>query len=394
MIIHAATAARMAALLLSAAAFAMSGCSGGNSDQLSGSTGNAAAGGGAGGPGGGSTSTRIVRFIALGDTGTGDDGDPEHQQYAIAELVRQVCALRGCDFAVMAGDNIYEQGVGSVDDPLFDDAFEQAYANLDMPFYVSLGNHDNAQSPLGEGSANSRGNFQVDYTAVSPSGKWRLPFRYYSQQFPEGSATPLLELISLDSSPISHFFDDLSAEWSGAALDAYIMDQMTFVQDTIAASPATWKIALAHHPYLSNGGHGNAGTFDEGTTPDPCPIGMSPTCRGTQYKQFLEDTICDEVDFFVTGHDHELYWTQPVAECGKTHFILSGAAAKRRDVHDATRNPVYYQMGQTWGFFWIELRDDNMIGAAYVMYPDGTSINADDAGNPLPMFEQVLDRVP
>lgn len=73
--------------------------------------------------------------------------------------------------------------------------------------------------------------------------------------------------------------------------------------------------------------------------------------------------------------------------------MVSGAGAKRSEVFEATRNPVYFQTGQTWGFFWIELRQDSMIGAAYGMHADGTPLNADDDGNPLPIFELILPRV-
>ncbi len=341
----------------------------------------------------------LLRFIAIGDTGTGQDGDPSHLQYEVAAMMKQVCALRGCDFAVLAGDNMYEKGVEGVDDPLFREAFEQPYAELGIPFYVALGNHDNAMTDIGEGAHNAKGDFQVQYTEVSPSGSWKMPERFYTQSFASRAGdADFVQLYTLDSSPITHFFDDVSPQWRGEALDAYILAQTTFMQEQLASSSAHWKIALAHHPYASNGPHGNAGQFDEGTNPDPClgagPLRLSDSCRGEDYKAFLEATICNEVDLFIAGHDHELYWLRPSPGCGKTQQIVSGAGAKSREVFDATRNDAYFQLGMSWGFFWIELREDRLVGAAYALYPDGTPYNADDAGRPLPVFEHVLTKQP
>ncbi len=342
---------------------------------------------------------KVLRFIAIGDTGTGDDGDPEHLQYQVADMMRKVCALRGCDFAVLAGDNMYESGVNGTDDPLFQDAFEIPYGDMGIPFYVALGNHDNAMSPIGEGAANAKGDFQVAYTEVSPSGAWKMPERFYAQDIVEPDQGEVFaQLLVLDSSPISHFFDDPNAEWRGDALDAYILGQANYFQQQIAASNAPWKIALAHHPYVSNGQHGNAGSYDVDANPDPCigagGVPLSDSCRGEEYKAFLENTICDKADLFIAGHDHELYWLMPQAECGKTQFIVSGAGAKSRDVVDATRNPAYFQMGATWGFFWVELREDRLTAAAYALYPDGTAYNATDAQQPLPVFEHVVSKQP
>lgn len=342
---------------------------------------------------------QTLRFIAIGDTGTGNDGDATHLQYQVAEMLKQVCEMRGCDFAVLAGDNMYESGVDGTDDPLFADAFEQPYGDIGIPFYVALGNHDNSVTLIGEGSQNAKGDVQVQYTDVSPSGTWKMPERFYTQTFTGSVGDDVFaQLFTLDSSPISHFFDDTSSQWSGDALDAYILSQANFMQEQLATSKAKWKIALAHHPYISNGQHGNAGQYDVGTAPDPClgvgDVMLSSSCRGADYKAFLEATVCDEVDLFITGHDHELYWFKPQAGCGKTQQIVSGAGAKSREVFDATRNDAYFQLGMSWGFFWIELRDDRLVGAAYALYPDGSFYNADDQGRPLPVFEQVLMKQP
>lgn len=341
--------------------------------------------GGAGAP--------VVRFIAMGDSGApAPDGESEN----VAAVIEQVCALRGCDFALGAGDNIYEMGAAAPEDPLFQAAFELPYANLDFPFFMALGNHDNALTPVGEGGANFKGDAQVAYhDSALGSGKWRMPARYYRQAWPEGAAEPVVELFVLDSSPITHFYDDPSPLWSGGAVETYIAEQQVFLQDALAGSRATWKMALAHHPYISNGDHGNAGEFDLHAPQDPCTIAgplASASCRGAAYKAFIESTVCDRADVFFTGHDHNLFWLEPAPACGRTHHILSGAASKERANNDEGRNPAFFQAGSTFGFFWVELQGRRMTAAAYTIEAGGTPTRVDGDGNPLPVFEKSVTK--
>src|SRR5262249_56860666 len=78
-----------------------------------------------------------LRFMVIGDTGRGDDG-----QYATA---REMAAIRQkfpFEFVIMVGDNMY--GADAPDD--FVKKFETPYKPLldaGLKFYGALGNHDN-----------------------------------------------------------------------------------------------------------------------------------------------------------------------------------------------------------------------------------------------------------
>ncbi len=380
-----------------------------------------------------------VRFIALGDVGTGycteiqDEAvcpqpqniDAEHGQVAVAQVVEQVCALRGCDFATLAGDNIYEQGVDSADSARFQDTFEIPYQNLEFPFLVALGNHDNSLANafaeeggfFGEGRRNARGDFQVEYSAQS--SKWVMPARFYSQTWPAGG-NPLVEVFVLDSSPLTHYLRDDNG-WYSEGFEDYLLDQSAWLQGALAASKAQWKLALAHHPYLSNGDHGNAGSYDLAEVPPPpsgpaldgCtafPVGYGlvepgttpmadPSCRGSQYKAMLEETVCGQVDLMLQGHDHDLQWLNPVASCGKTQFLLSGAGGKFRSLRNTSRNEVKVQQGGTFGFFWVELdAAGSMTVAMYAVEhgEDGAGVSStvDEAGMPVPVYEETVAQTP
>ncbi|MBI4548544.1 MAG: metallophosphoesterase, partial [Ignavibacteriae bacterium] len=83
------------------------------------------------------SSQETIRFIAVGDTGTGDD-----DQKRVAEGIGRVCAAQGCDFMLMLGDNFYPHGVKSTQDLLLEERFESIYKKLNKPFVVIAGNHD------------------------------------------------------------------------------------------------------------------------------------------------------------------------------------------------------------------------------------------------------------
>ena len=109
---------------------------------------------------------QVVRFIAMGDGGEGNTN-----QYQNAAAIKTLCESKGCEFVLYLGDNFYNDGVESVDDEQFQTKFELPYAELDLPFYVVLGNHDYGSWSIWEYKAA----YEVEYT--DHSDKWFLPDR-------------------------------------------------------------------------------------------------------------------------------------------------------------------------------------------------------------------------
>src|SRR5690349_21656897 len=81
----------------------------------------------------------VVRLLALGDAGKGNEG-----QRRVAVGAARACAARGCDLAVLLGDNLYPRGMESSDDPRISERTVEMYADLGVPLYLVLGNHDYA----------------------------------------------------------------------------------------------------------------------------------------------------------------------------------------------------------------------------------------------------------
>ncbi len=267
----------------------------------------------------------VVRFVALGDAGEGNAA-----QYQNGAAIEQVCSLKGCDFALYLGDNFYDDGVNSLDDPQWQTKFEQPYANLDFPFYAVLGNHDYGSWPW----EFWKPWVQVYYTYVSP--KWTMPNLYYNFRKAH------VEFFALDSTTIEKI----------VSYD----EQQAWLSQALAASTAEWKIVLAHHQYISNGSHGNAS----------CDLLCLLFLEGKGVKRFVEDTVCGKADYYFSGHDHNQQWLQP--RCG-TEFIVTGAGSRAsRFVPRADNNPVYGADDTLVGFMWVEIRDNTFTGEFYDLY--------------------------
>lgn len=332
------------------------------------------------------TSGDVVRFLIMGDTGSGSDG-----QMAVGAAMADVCAEQGrplvaatatrfeairagCQFVLGFGDNIYEEGSRSATDPTFFDRFERAYLTFpaDTPFYMVGGNHDNTGFVGGDGASNARGENQVAYTyqpvdstgrdATNPrkTPRWRMPARFYDFVAGGTSDKPLLHFFAIDSNQLAGGFADASPDYSASTFG---LRQLNWLKTGLRNSPASFKIAFAHHPYLSNGEHGNAGNYDN-LVPGTLPGGGSlqaavvPVLAGQRYKDFLEEAMCDVADVYMNGHDHDLQWLTAVPACGRTEFVVSGAGGKTRAAGDMARNLARIQRYDVYGFYAVEVRRD------------------------------------
>lgn len=264
-----------------------------------------------------------VRFVALGDAGRGNEA-----QYEVGAAMAQVCAQLGCDFALYLGDNIYSTGVSSVQDEQFETKFELPYADVDFPFYAVIGNHDLGLE--GIGLEFWKAPIYVEYTQYS--SKWTMPDVYYSFQWGD------LGLVGLNTTDI---FFGLGG------------DQEDFIEDALADMPAStqWRIAFGHHPYLSNGPHGNAGAYED--IPDWLPLTEIP--RGEYVQEFIEEHVCGQFDLYISGHDHSRQFLEPA--CG-TQLIVSGAGSETTTLEGD--NPTLFEDDTEEGFVWIEISGDEL----------------------------------
>lgn len=321
-----------------------------------------------------------VRIIAIGDAGTGSD-----QQKYVGDAIASVCKKATCDFVIGMGDNIYSSGPESVDDQQFQEKFEIPYSNLKLPFFMVLGNHDSSGLMAGDGGFNARGQIEVEYQQYSEI--WTMPDRYYQiaaplrgqdvREDPVQNPQPLVELFALDSTPLTSA-PDLVPRYR---IGLYSSNMGKWLAAGIHNSKAQWKLAYAHHPYISNGKHGNAGNYDlVGDYAEKLKKYMPKLNKylfqrvaGTYYKEFFDEHMCGRLDLYLAGHDHNMQWLAPTEACGKTHFVISGAGAKSNKIFRPNRNPTYWQCSETIGFFLIDIVGDQMTQSIYRVSPkDGS----------------------
>jgi hypothetical protein len=149
-----------------------------------------------------------VRFLVVGDSGTGDSA-----QRDVAAQMWKSHAVFPYEFAIMVGDNLY----GSERPQDYSRKFEipfKAILDANIPFYASLGNHDD------------------------PNQRFYKPFNMGGQRF-----------YSFRKKDVQFF-----------ALDSNYMDkdQQRWLEEELSKSNAKWKIPFFHHPIYSSGGrHGS-----------------------------------------------------------------------------------------------------------------------------------------
>ncbi|QZY19160.1 metallophosphoesterase [Streptomyces decoyicus] len=286
--------------------------------------------------------------LVTGDAGTGDEA-----QYAVAAAAHDVCRAERIGLAVGLGDNIYENGPESDDDSEFQDKFERPNSGIDVPWLMVLGNHDCSGLIPGSGGDPSRGDREVSYAATSR--RWYMPTRYYSVPLP--AADPLVEFFAIDTIPWSSYVAQLDPHyrWDGP----YMREQRSWLDGALRASRARWKVVIGHHPYLNNGKHGSAGSYDG--------FEIGNYTSGVHLKDMYEKVVCGRADLILSGHDHTLQILEPTARTGGTRQVVCGASAKTEDGTAHFGHPAAWQNFSDHGFMVLKVSGARLTIDAYTV---------------------------
>jgi acid phosphatase len=259
-----------------------------------------------------------LNFLVFGDWGrNGDD-----EQRAVAKQMGVAAQGIGAKFVISVGDNFYENGIASVNDLQWQTSFEKVYTapSLQVPWRVILGNHD------------YRGNCdaQIEYSKQSP--RWNMPARYFKCTEPI-DADHAVDFFYLDTTPMATFTDDIHVSKEELKKQT-LSEQITWLETSLAASTAPWKIVVAHHPVYSGGIHGDT----------PYVI-----------KHVLPLLEKYGVQAYFNGHDHDLQHLQ----AGKINLFCSGAGSKVRETKDTKHTK--FAKGSTPGFVTAALSVDELV---------------------------------
>lgn len=192
-----------------------------------------------------------VKFLAIGDTGTGSKG-----QHELAKMMLEYRKAFPYEFVIMVGDNMYG-GESAAD---FKSKFENVYRILldqGIKFYASLGNHDESK--------------QRNYEFFNMNGE--------------------------------EFYRFKKGDVSFYALNSNYMDkrQIKWMEDEMGKDTAKWKIAFFHHPPYSSGGkHGSSLGLREVVEPIFVSKGVDAVFTG--HEHFYERIIPQKgIYYFITG---------------------------------------------------------------------------------------------
>lgn len=260
-----------------------------------------------------------LSFLVVGDWGR----DGASHQRDVATQMDVAAREFDCAGVVAVGDNFYEDGVQSIDDPKWRSSFEDVYNGSRLrqtPWYVALGNHDYGGVPQA----------QVDYTGHS--ARWKMPARYFKVS---GSSLgyPSVDLFIIDTSPM---IDENATGRNAMAVNVKTQDagaQLAWLDRELAASQARFRFVCGHHTLFSGGS-------THGDTPD-------------LIARLLPILQTHRVTAYINGHDHDL---QHIAR-GGIDFICTGAGSEVRPV--ATVAGTRFCIARS-GFSILTVRDDQV----------------------------------
>jgi len=257
-----------------------------------------------------------LNFGLIGDWGR--YGRPDQVQ--VAQQMAIACKTAGATFIVSLGDNFYEDGVASLHDPHWRQSFENVYAAapLQVPWYVILGNHD----------YHGKSEVQLEYGKKHP--RWIMPARHFAQTH-QIDASTTADFFYIDTSP-------MISEYKNAPIMAsvHLQDvpgQLDWLDRSLAASQAQWKLVLGHHPIYSAGsGHGD---------------------QQDMIQMVLPILQKHNVQAYFAGHDHDLQHLK----AGDMHLFVSGGGSEHRPVNP---NPHSQFSEGISGFAMASLRADEL----------------------------------
>ncbi|KAJ0392889.1 hypothetical protein ATCC90586_001235 [Pythium insidiosum] len=252
-----------------------------------------------------------TRFLVIGDYGTGDDS-----QIKVAQTFKKHAGSLDPRpaFVISAGDQVYEHGITSAEDPVLATRFEKMYEhpNLQVPWYITIGNHDC------EGSINA----MLQYAGMKNS-LWYMPQRYYKIDRPVAPKT-IIRMIVLDECDLVcgqeprnvRCKEPMNKQSSPETRSQqYRWIEQALSADKPAGVDRMWKVVVGHWGVFSYAGNAD--------TPELIQS-LDPLLK--KYK----------VHAYFSGHDHCMQHIKKYQNGWAMNYFVSGAGGYR--VHDLKPN--------------------------------------------------------
>lgn len=251
-----------------------------------------------------------------------------YDQKPVAEMMGAVVSIVDAEFVAAVGDIHHFLGVQSVQDPLWQTNYEWIYKHpeLMMHWYPVLGNHE------------YEGNTQavLDYTAISR--RWEMTARYYDMKWQISDNVEVL-LLFIDTVPLIDKYRNKPEEYPDAGKQS-MERQLVWIDSTLSASGAKWKIVLGHHPIY-------AGTY-------------KADIERTDLQKRLQPLLDKHhVDFVVSGHIHNF---QHIRVTGSgIDYLINTSASQAREVDERHRMEGQLFTSSDSGFSLCSVKEDELI---------------------------------
>ncbi|XP_062159760.1 purple acid phosphatase 3-like [Alnus glutinosa] len=271
-----------------------------------------------------------LSFLVIGDWGRRG----HYNQSKVSDQMGRIGEKLGIDFVVSTGDNFYEDGLTSINDPVFEESFTKIYSakSLQKQWYSVLGNHD----------------YRGDVVAQLNPILGKVDSRWLCQRsFVVNSE--IVEIFFVDTTPfVDKYFvrpKHHTYDWRGVLpRKEYLTKLLKDLDSALTDSTANWKIVVGHHTLKSIGHHGDTAELV------------------THLLPILED---HSVDMYINGHDHCL--EHLTSTSSNIQFLTSGGGSKawKGNIGKLNKDPVkFYYDGQ--GFLSVELKQ----GEAKIVFYD------------------------
>jgi tartrate-resistant acid phosphatase type 5 len=259
-----------------------------------------------------------------------------------AKFISDISLDKKPHFFVSTGDNFYEYGVNSVDDPRFkvtwDDVFVYGKEEK-IPWYITLGNHD----------WYSNSSAQLAYTYLND--RWVSPNYAFTVSYDSRPKGPSVDLVYLDTVALCgntwedsdddmHYIPQINkrgrkTDSYGGPQDPDLAEEIwTYVEAAFAKSTADYVFAVGHYPAFASDWHNIS------------------DCLVPRLQELMEKY---SISGYLNGHAHNMqHITTTNRMTGQNiHHVLSGAGhlskANYQPVFDnLTSNP--YQINSEFFF--------------------------------------------
>lgn len=250
-----------------------------------------------------------VRALVFGDWGSGTTSQRETAAAMAARIRRSEAPP---NYVLTTGDNFYPSGVKSAEDPIWAAYYEKIYAaqEFNVPWRPTLGNHD------------YKGNIEAQIAYSARDSRWDLPARFYAFQEDLGEGKSV-EFFAIDTTPLGYRTEDT--------------EQLEWLEKTLAASKATWKIVFGHHPLYSH---------------------SKRPYNQTLIRRLEHLFVKHQVDIYLAGHDHVLELVKPREG---VLYAVSGAGGGPMKAYPARWTDASLYAATGGGFMWLRVCKDELV---------------------------------